>query len=229
MHQPSFFSKLYVTQTLGRMAARVICAIGRCTTTDQFFEVLVRMARKGENAEDVPYMHIYMSFAYLHWLDMLVGSSCMIHSEPVANPPAFKDFAALTAACDRRAIRNLTSIMADIDYYNPSGLRSVSRRPRRLESADRDARTMYADCTIKADQELLSKILDLFMETLEPIKGITGLFSGFVLQPITQIARANRHKNGGNPFGIVEEDGPLIRESLLHVLLVYQLSPINFH
>ena len=66
--------------------------------------------------------------------------------------------------------------------------------------------------TIKADKELLSNILDLFIEAMESIKNVSGLFPSFVLQPITQIARANRHKNGGNPFGIKEEDGPLISQ-----------------
>lgn len=33
------------------------------------------------------------------------------------------------------------------------------------------------------------------------------------MQPMTQIARANRYKNGGSPFGIKEEDGPLISQS----------------
>jgi hypothetical protein len=66
--------------------------------------------------------------------------------------------------------------------------------------------------TVKADKELLSNILDLFIETMESIKHVSGLVPSFVFQPITQIARANRHKNGGNPFGIKEEDGPLISQ-----------------
>jgi hypothetical protein len=66
--------------------------------------------------------------------------------------------------------------------------------------------------TFQADEELLSKILDQFIEAVEPIKNISGLFPSFVMQPMAQIARANRHKNGGNPFGIKEEDGPLISQ-----------------
>lgn len=76
----------------------------------------------------------------------------------------------------------------------------------------RIARTLYSPMTLKANKELLSKILDLFIEAMEPIKNISGLFPSFVMQPITQIARANRNKNGGNPFGIKEEDGPLISQ-----------------
>jgi hypothetical protein len=64
--------------------------------------------------------------------------------------------------------------------------------------------------TFKADKQFLSQVLDFLIETVQPMKIIPGLFSGFVIQPITQIARVNRHKNGGNPFGIKEEDGPLM-------------------
>ena len=73
------------------------------------------MARKGEQEEDIPYMHLYISFAYMPRYDWLGGSSCMIHSEPIANPPEFKDFETLTPAIDGRSIRNLTHLMAEID------------------------------------------------------------------------------------------------------------------
>lgn len=69
---------------------------------------------------------------------------------------------------------------------------------------------MFAPMTIVPNKELISKILDIFLETIEPIKNIPGIFPSFVMQPITQIARANRNKNGGNPFDIKEEDGPII-------------------
>ena len=72
---------------------------------------------------------------------------------------------------------------------------------------------MYTPMTFSANVELLSKILDFFIEAIEPIKNIPGMFPSFVMQPMTQIARANRHKNGGSPFGIREEDGPLISQS----------------
>ena len=69
---------------------------------------------------------------------------------------------------------------------------------------------MFAQFTFRADKEYLSNVLEIFIKIVCPIKHIPGLFSGFVLQPIAQIARANRHKNGGNPFGINEADGALV-------------------
>lgn len=83
------------------------------------------MARKGDREDDVPYMHLYMSFAYMPTIDSLSGSSCMVHPEPVANPPAFKEFDGLTPTIDGRKVRNLTDLMAEIDYWNALGKRLV--------------------------------------------------------------------------------------------------------
>lgn len=137
LHQPKYFSKLYVTQTLGRLANLLACVVGRCTTTDEFLEVLVNMARKGEKEEDVPYMHLYMTFAYLPQFDFLAGGSCMVHSEPVANPPAFEEFNVLTPTTDGRKVRNLTDLIPEIDYWNPPGRRLVKDSPaQRVRPAD---------------------------------------------------------------------------------------------
>jgi hypothetical protein len=87
---------------------------------------MVNMARKGDQKDDVPYLHLYMSFAYFPQFDSLAGSSCVVHSEPVANPPAFSELDTLKATVDMTKVRNLTELMKDIDYWNPSGLRSVT-------------------------------------------------------------------------------------------------------
>jgi hypothetical protein len=113
-YQPKYFSKLYATETIGRFASRIACAIGRCTTTEKFIDAFVKMARKGEHEDDIPYMGIYASFAYMPQFDWLGGSVCMVHHEPINNPPAFKDFDAV-AATKGGKIRNLTNLMAEID------------------------------------------------------------------------------------------------------------------
>jgi hypothetical protein len=101
--------------------------LGKCTTTHKFIDTFVTMATKGE--ADVPYMHLYMSFAYMSPIDLLAGGSCMVHTEPVANPPAFADFESLTSVQDQRKVRNLTDLMEEIDYWNqPGRLVNESRR-----------------------------------------------------------------------------------------------------
>jgi hypothetical protein len=91
------------------------------------------------------------------------------------------------------------------------------------EFTDNSYRTLYAAMTIKVDKAFLTTILELFIEVQNPIKHIPGIFSGYVLQPITQIARANRDKNGGNPFNIKEEDGSLISQLLSSCTIAFLL------
>ena len=112
---PSYPLKLYLTEMVGRLGVRIACFVGRCTTTDKFFEAVVKMARKGEQEEDIPYMHLYATFAYMPQFDFLGGATCMIHSKPNAHPPEFKDFEAVKPAVDGGKIRNLTHLMAEID------------------------------------------------------------------------------------------------------------------
>lgn len=121
VQSPPLFSLLTVTQTLGRLGARLACVFGKCTTTYKFMQVMVDMATKGE-AHD-PYMHLYMSVAYMPKIDLLAGGSCLVHTEPVANPPAFEEMATLKAVSDATKVRNLTDLMVEIDYWNVPNLR----------------------------------------------------------------------------------------------------------
>jgi hypothetical protein len=119
--RPPLFSLLTLTQALGRFGARLACVFGKCTTTYKFFEVMVDMATKGE--ADVPYMHLYMSVAYMTKIDLMAGGACLVHTEPVANPPAFAEFESLKAVSYATKVRNLTDLMVEIDYWNTPGLR----------------------------------------------------------------------------------------------------------
>jgi hypothetical protein len=130
LRRPPLFSLLTLTQMLGRLGGRLACLFGKCTSVSKFFEVMVTMATKGE--ADVPYMHLYMSFAYMPKIDLLAGSSCLVHTEAVANPPAFAEFESLTPANDGTKVRNLTELMVEIDYWNTPGLRLVPIILRRL-------------------------------------------------------------------------------------------------
>lgn len=71
-------------------------------------------------------------------------------------------------------------------------------------------RFIYSPFTVKANLELLSKIMDFFLEASSSLFDVPGIEPSFVLQPITQIASVGREKNGGGPFGIEKSDGDLI-------------------
>jgi hypothetical protein len=71
-------------------------------------------------------------------------------------------------------------------------------------------RQLWKAVTFKANVELLSKILDIFLEESETIKNIPGVLPNYVMQPISQISMPGNLKKGGNPLGITEADGPLL-------------------
>ena len=50
---------------------------------------------------------------------------------------------------------------------------------------------------------------------VDPIKNITGVRPALLLQPITFDMTSHFSSNGGNALGITDENGPLIRMSLL--------------
>jgi hypothetical protein len=75
---------------------------------------------------------------------------------------------------------------------------------------------LYQETTIKFDAAVFSLILDLFiLEVIEAVKHIPGLFPVLILQPIAQISTVGNKKNGGNPFGFKDDNGPLVGKLLI--------------
>lgn len=118
-------SKLdFSIRSLKRIAANALvkafCLVGRCTTVPEFLEVLVQMATKEE-----PFLHLFMSFGYLPREGVLIGCSCVVHSQPVVDPPEFKEFKTINHAWSDMKIDNLTSIGRDLTAWNVPGGRCV--------------------------------------------------------------------------------------------------------
>jgi hypothetical protein len=59
---------------------------------------------------------------------------------------------------------------------------------------------------------LLSKIMDIFLEEIQPILGVKDVIPSMVMQPINRDEIRLFGKNGGNCLGIKDGDGPLLRE-----------------
>jgi hypothetical protein len=56
----------------------------------------------------------------------------------------------------------------------------------------------------------MSKILDIFIEEVEPIKGVKDVIPSIVFQPINRDEIRLFSKNGGNCLGIEPGEGPFI-------------------
>lgn len=66
---------------------------------------------------------------------------------------------------------------------------------------------------ISADTvKLLSKVMDIFLEEIQPILGVKDVIPSMVMQPINRDEIRLFGKNGGNCLGIMDGDGPLLRK-----------------
>ena len=77
-------------------------------------------------------------------------------------------------------------------------------------------RHTYHAASFKVSKELMKGIMKIFIEELEPIRDKKGIISSLPLMLITKEEISHMAKNGGNPLGIKEEDGPLLCKLLLN-------------
>lgn len=63
---------------------------------------------------------------------------------------------------------------------------------------------------VKFSSSLISKVVDMLMLEVEPIKRVPGLSAMVGVQFITKADISHFSKNGGNAIGIAEDDGPLV-------------------
>lgn len=114
------FSLMSLKRIAANAVVKAFCLAGRCTTIPEFLEVLVKMATK-----EKPFLHLYMSFGYLPRAGVLMGSSCVVHSQPVVNPPEFQELGTINYAYSSVKVDNLTSIGRDVTAWNVPGGRYV--------------------------------------------------------------------------------------------------------
>ena len=115
------------------------------------------------------------------------------YAKPIANPPIFSEFNAISFLTSTVRITTLTNLTLELKAANPSGFRQT-----------------YTTATFKNSPDLQSKILDLFTHEVEPIKDAPGLLPAVIFQPITASQISHFSKRGGNSLGISDADAPLI-------------------
>jgi hypothetical protein len=70
-------------------------------------------------------------------------------------------------------------------------------------------RYLFHETTLRFNSTVFQQIFGFFLEEIETIKDLPGLFPTIVMQPISEIVRVGNNKNGGNPFGFSGDDGPI--------------------
>ncbi|KAF2839940.1 FAD-binding domain-containing protein [Patellaria atrata CBS 101060] len=138
----------------------------------------------------------FFPYGYYAAYDMMLVPFTLVHTahDDIDNPPeAFKKFFTKDVMDGSKVDYNsLSNITLDIQQSSPPGLR-----------------VMYKTVTYRASRELDGKILDLYLEALEHVKKIPGIIPVVVFHPVAAEVFKKMQKNGGNPLGLDDVDGPV--------------------
>jgi hypothetical protein len=122
LQRPFSFSIKYMRKKLGHVGNSIACFLGKCTTSTAMLQAFENMILKEKDTD--PYLQFYMSICFWPRVDVIGASILQVHSEPVENPPAFKEVRDLGPAIYGTAkIQNLSDIVKELDQYNVIGYR----------------------------------------------------------------------------------------------------------
>lgn len=133
--------------------------------------------------------------SYIWTSGLFLAQTNLIHGKTTPNPPIFKNFTDVTTGIIQDSYREdtLLNFALELGATTASGHRQ----------------TMWT-FTFKNDAAYMKDIATLFEQEIESIKAIPGVVLTLNYQVISTAISSNFAKNGGNPLGISEKDGPLI-------------------
>ncbi|GME28038.1 fad binding domain-containing protein [Neofusicoccum parvum] len=167
---------------------------GRTHRLDERESIINAFAHFGSNSVQDPKAAMILSFAYSQ--GQYVAQIDMQYAEPVCDPPIFENFTTTAmpdVVVDTTMVRTLSNLTQLFNESNPNGLRET-----------------YWTATYRNDADLVSFILDTYMEEVEPIRNCSGLLPACTLQFITPPMLRHMEENGGNALGLENEDEPLL-------------------
>ncbi|KAE9375878.1 FAD-binding domain-containing protein [Stipitochalara longipes BDJ] len=190
--RPFSFSISHLIQSISQFLAKLAGRLGRSTTSTNIIQAFEDMVVK-EKADE-SYLQYFMSFAYQKTPDLVGASVLHIRNKPDGNPPALADPVIMGGkpTYSTSKVRSLRSLVEEIDPYNMPGYRYL-----------------YHEITFRFNATVFQQIFDFYLEEVETVKHLPGIFPVIVIQPISEIARVGNNKNGGNPFGFTDHDGPI--------------------
>lgn len=148
----------------------------------------------GNTLQD-PNAHLIISSTYEGTVGLTAWTVSPFYTQPVKDPPVFKEFLDIRAAVSTTRIDTVTSFAKELFLGTPSG-----------------KRYLFATATFKHDANTFMKLLDIHYNGLDSVKGSRGFMSSFVLQPISPMVTSKGAANGGNPLGFDPNSGPLVCE-----------------
>ena len=150
-------------------------------------------ANFNEAAPTDPFAHLYIAFVHAHGGYIAVSGPA--YGKPVVSPPIFDELSAIPHLMDATSIANMSTLSVELNQtaYLRETFRTV---------------------TFKNSAPLIKKIIDIFVEEVNPILSIPGLNPAFAFQPISLNIIERMAQNGGNALGLTSSDGPLMLMNL---------------
>ncbi|KIN08813.1 hypothetical protein OIDMADRAFT_175526 [Oidiodendron maius Zn] len=146
----------------------------------------------GVNAPSDPFAQVILAYAYAQAEDLYIIASDLQYGKPVVNPPILQNFTAVPGAvASTLRITDLVDLTIEFNNTNPGGFRQT-----------------YWTLMVENSASLMADMVAIYMDEVNPIKGVAGIVPSLVFQPITTDMISHFTKNGGNALGLAGQ-GPL--------------------
>ncbi|KAL1618639.1 hypothetical protein SLS54_007074 [Diplodia seriata] len=167
---------------------------GRLHRLEERDKIIEAFANFGSNAVQDPKAAMILSFAYSQ--GSYLAQIDMQYADPVPDPPIFENFSSSALpnpVSDTTMVRTLSNLTQLFNDSNPNGLRET-----------------YWTATYRNNADLVSFILDTYIEEVDPIRNCSGLLPACTLQFITSPMFKHMRERNGNALGLENEDEPLL-------------------
>ncbi|KAG4433634.1 hypothetical protein IFR05_010880 [Cadophora sp. M221] len=193
--EPFSFSLWNIKNALCVSIAKLACKFEYCIDAKSFWQAVQNTVLYEQPDK---YAQFVGTLTWSTEIDSWVFHTMLAYTKPVPEPPAFRPFTSLTSFKSSNGIRNLTGFYDEVRGMNERGMRHF-----------------WATASFRPSAILMDKIMDIFIQEVEPIRAVKKCRPTIVVQPLEIDEIDHSFKRGGNSLGIDVEDVPLILFSLV--------------
>lgn len=176
---------------------KIGCRLGYCVNLDTFVDGIANLPFQAENDTDAMG---YCVISIVTKAKIYAVGTHIIHIGGESKTPSYlklgQDLKTKVLHSTTR-MQHPYGFIEEFDGHNPRGVRIT-----------------YNTATFKVDAEFLKQLARIYFEEVEPLRHVNGFVPGMITQTLAKDEIAQFQRNGGNAFGIKEEDGPLISKPL---------------
>ncbi|KAL2059793.1 hypothetical protein VTL71DRAFT_10177 [Oculimacula yallundae] len=177
--------------------AKLACKFGYCIDGTSFWQAVENTVLLEQPDQ---YAQFVGTLTWSNEIDAWVFHNMLAYTKPVPDPPVFRGFTSLPSFKSSTAIRNFTGLYDEVRDMNERGLRHY-----------------WATASFKPSAILMDKIMDIFIEEVEPIRSLKKCRPTIIFQPLNIDEIQHSSKRGGNALGLNIEDAPLIVFSIVFI------------